>query len=332
MKILAVDDDPIVLELLQDCLQRDGHRVDTADNGEDALALLRENDARILITDWEMPGLTGPELCRNVRSLDLGRYVFIIMLTSKSGQGNLLEGLRAGADDFLCKPFDPIELSVRLEVARRISALQTRDLLIFTLAKLAESRDSDTGAHLERVRSYCLLLAENMMRRGLGNGEITPEFVQMTYLTSPLHDIGKVGIPDSVLLKPGRLTADEMEVMKSHTTIGAQTLDAALRESPGTDFLVMARDIALAHHEKFDGTGYPHGLVGTQIPLAGRIVALADVYDALRSKRVYKPAASHEEARSTIEDGRGKHFDPAVVDTFVEIEAEFSRIAHELAN
>jgi putative two-component system response regulator len=190
--------------------------VDVAEDGASALAMLRDGDARAMITDWEMPGLTGPELCRDVRKLDLGRYVYIIMLTSRNRHADLVEGLRAGADDFLSKPFDPVELSVRLAGAERVAKLETRDLMIFALAKLAESRDSETGTHLERVRSYCRLLAEEFFRQPPDDAVKTPDFVKLIYVTSPLHDIGKVGIPDAVLLKPGRLTPEEMEVIMTH--------------------------------------------------------------------------------------------------------------------
>jgi putative two-component system response regulator len=171
------------------------------------------------------------------------------------------------------------------------------------------------------------LLAEEFFRQPPDDAVKTPDFVKLIYVTSPLHDIGKVGIPDAVLLKPGRLTPEEMEVMKRHTTIGAETLDAALRESPGSDFLVTARDIALTHHERFDGGGYPRGIAGVQIPLAGRIVAVADVYDAIRSKRVYKPSQPHAQACETIVENRGKHFDPKLIDAFLVVEAKFAAIS-----
>jgi len=212
---------------------------------------------------------------------------------------------------------------VRLRGAERLLSLETRDLTIFALAKLAESRDAYTGTHLERIREYCRLLAEELSHWPKFGDCVDGEYAQLLYLTSPLHDIGKVGIPDRVLLKPGRLTPEEFEIMKRHATLGGETLEAAACAHPEAQFLAMARDIALTHHERFDGKGYPRGLAGEEIPLCGRIAALADVYDALTSARVYKPEFSHATARSIILEGRGTQFDPDVVEAFLRREADF---------
>jgi putative two-component system response regulator len=198
------------------------------------------------------------------------------------------------------------------------------------MAKLAESRDPETGAHLERVRGYCRVLTQQLASLDKFTDQINSEYIRLIYQTSPLHDIGKVGIPDSVLLKPGRLSDREFEIMKEHTTIGAQTLNAALQQFPGIDFLEMARDIALTHHERWDGSGYPRKLAGEQIPLCGRIMALADVYDALTSKRVYKAAYGHEIARAIIVDEIGRQFDPDVVQAFSGSEADFIALRNKL--
>jgi putative two-component system response regulator len=327
MNIVVAEDDPIALELLRESLETDGHSVQAAGDGDEAARLLREGSARVLISDWEMPGLTGPELCRMVRETELGRYVYCILLTSRGAREDLVAGLRAGADDFLIKPFDPLELSVRLSVADRITSLETRDLMIFGMAKLAESRDPDTGSHLERVRLYCRVLAERLMRQPEFRGLVDAEFVRNIYMTSPLHDIGKVGIPDAILLKVGKLSPEELRVMQMHTEIGRQTLEAALAEFPQVRFLEMARDIAWAHHERWDGSGYPRGLSGENIPAAARLVAVADVYDALRTCRVYKPAMSHEATRELIVKGSGTHFDPRIVAAFLACEDRFIAIA-----
>ncbi len=332
MNIVIADDDPIALELLRESLLADGHSVECAVNGREALALLQHGSSRVLISDWEMPEMSGPELCKQARASGLSRYVFIILLTARSGRGDLVEGLRAGADDFLTKPFDPVELSVRLGVAERITSLETRDLMIFGMAKLAESRDSDTGSHLERVRKYCEILASHLSELPRFAPVVDAEFCRLIYATSPLHDIGKVGIPDAILLKSDRLMPAEFEVMKSHTLIGAETLGAALKEFPEAKFLSMARDIALCHHEKWDGTGYPRALSGAEIPLCARIVALADVYDALRSARVYKNSQTHTQARETILAGSGRHFDPDIVGAFLATEERFDQIARQMTD
>jgi putative two-component system response regulator len=201
--------------------------------------------------------------------------------------------------------------------------------MIFAMAKLTESRDVDTGAHLERMREYSRILAEELSTWPKFSEIIDGDYVQLLYLTSPLHDIGKVAVSDSVLLKPGRLTPEEFEQMKKHTIYGGDTLQSVAAARPEAHFLVMARDIALTHHERFDGKGYPYGLSGERIPLCGRIVALADVYDALTSKRVYKEAFSHEEAKRIILEGCGTQFDPDIVEAFKKREHDFISIGRE---
>lgn len=327
MHVLIADDDPIALEMLQDALADAGHQVTCAGNGRQALDLLGRNPCQILITDWEMPELDGIALCQAVRRghghLGGGGYVYVILLTSHGTSAERVRGLSAGADDFMTKPFEPRELLARMQGAERLLSMETRDVAIFAMAKLAESRDVETGAHLERVMNYSRILAQQLPAMGRYVDEIDPEFVRLVYSTSPLHDIGKVGIPDGVLLKPGRLDDREFEIMKTHASIGAETLDAALRQFPAAKFLRIARDIAATHHERWDGTGYPAGLKGQDIPLCGRIVALADVYDALTSKRVYKNAFAHEVAKSIIVKDAGAHFDPAVVEAFLGAEQAF---------
>lgn len=331
MKILIVDDNAISLEALRLALTKGGHEVESAEDGETALEFVRRGRHRLVISDWVMPGMDGIELCRRVRSEDLPHYVYFILLTAKEGIENVVEGLSAGADDFLTKPFNPDELRVRVRAAERILALETRDVAIFALARLAESRDPETGAHLERVRTYSRLIAQHLSGQPAFSAEVDAEFVRLIYLTSPLHDIGKVGIPDSVLLKPGRLSDREFAIMKTHTTIGAETLNASVKQFPDVAFLRMGRDIALTHHERFDGSGYPGGLRGDAIPLSGRIVALADVYDALTSKRVYKQAMAHDVSRALILEETANHFDPRIVEAFVELENEFVNVRERYA-
>lgn len=330
MQVLIAEDDRSSAIVLAGVLGAMGYDVLVASDGQSAWELLRDNDCRIVISDWQMPRMDGLELCRNVRARDVGSYVYFILLTSRSGSHNLVEGLQAGADDFITKPFDAEELRVRMKSAERVVSLESRDLIIFTLAKLAESRDPETGAHLERVREYVRILARRLQKNEAFSQIIDQDFIQMMYLSSPLHDIGKVGIPDNVLLKPGRLTDEEMDCMRQHTVIGGETLDAALAAHPSASFLRVASEIAWTHHERYDGRGYPKGLAGENIPLPGRIMALADVYDALTTKRVYKDAMSHETAREILVEGRGTQFDPDVVDAFVAGESDFLRIKQAL--
>jgi putative two-component system response regulator len=328
---LIVDDEEVSLEVLRFALESGGHEVDAAGNGREALAALCEGDHQLVISDWEMPECNGLDLCRAVRARELGRYIYVILLTARDGTGSMVEGLAAGADDFITKPFDPDELSARVRVAERILSLETRDMTIFALAKLAESRDSETGQHLERVQGYSRLLARHLLHAGQYPEELDAGFVNLIHETSPLHDIGKVAIPDCVLLKPGRLSDEEFQIMKTHTTLGARTLEAAARKYPKARYLQMAREIAESHHEKWNGTGYPRGLKGREIPLAGRIVALADVYDALVSRRVYKDAFAHVTARAIIIEGSGNHFDPLVVQAFQAVEAEFVQVRQQFS-
>jgi putative two-component system response regulator len=332
MQILIADDDVIALELLKDVLIDAGHEVACATSGREAMEMLASHPRRLVISDWEMPEMTGIQLCQAIRGSDQEGYVYIILLTSHGTTGERIAGLSAGADDFITKPFEPAELLARVQSAERILSMETRDVAIFAMAKLAESRDPETGAHLERVMNYSRVLTRQLPAMGKCTDEIDGDFIRAIYATSPLHDIGKVGIPDCVLLKPGRLSDREFDIMKTHTTIGSDTLDAALKRFPGTKFLEMARDIALTHHERYDGSGYPQKLIGEKIPLCGRIVALADVYDALTSKRVYKDAFAHEIARSLIVKESGSHFDPQVLEAFVAAEQTFVSIKEHFAD
>lgn len=194
---------------------------------------------------------------------------------------------------------------------------------IYALVKLSESRDDDTGAHIERTSKLCRLLAQYLNILPKYKETINDDYIENIYKASPLHDIGKVGIPDNILLKPGKLTSEEFEIMKTHTTIGYKTLSEVQRKYKNNGFIKMGMEIAKYHHEKWDGTGYPIGLSGNEIPISARIMALVDVYDALRSKRVYKEAFTHEKACGIIKEGRGKHFDPLIVDVFLKNHEKF---------
>ena len=328
MNILAVDDELVSRKKLERLIQGLNHEALVASDGDEAWEIWESRRPRLVITDWNMPGIEGPELCRKIRASEGSRYTYLIIVTSRDASADIVVGMNAGADDFISKPFVKEELAVRIRAGERILGFESRELVIFSMAKLAESRDPDTGDHLERIRFYSKALAETIARSNNPPQEMNRLFIDNIFLTSPLHDIGKIGIPDHVLLKQARLNHDEFEVMKKHSNIGFEALAQALEKYPEAEYLSMSAEIALYHHEKFDGTGYPAGLSGTYIPLAARIVALADVYDALVSKRVYKEADTHQMAKAIITDGKGTHFDPMVVDAFLSCEEEFEEIGN----
>ncbi len=344
-RILIVDDSHVHREVLREllCGQFD---LRTASSGEEGLRLLQTFSPDLVLLDIMMPGIDGYETCRRIKNGPLGNFTQVILVSAKASARERLQGYDVGADDYVVKPFDHDELLAKVRVQFRLRSslaqlwsahaqiqefnvelerlvqqrtaevVATRDVAIFALAKLAESRDSETGEHLDRMRNYCRILAEELGRVGPYAEQIDETFVEDIFRSSPLHDIGKVGIPDSVLLKPGRLTADEFEIMKGHAAIGAEALRQAAAHSTCGSFLGMAIEVARHHHERFDGSGYPDALFGLDIPLAARIVALADVFDALTSARVYKSAYNPEVAKVMIEEAEGTHFDPAIVEAY----------------
>jgi putative two-component system response regulator len=355
-RIMIVDDSAVNVEILQHLL-RDDYELAVALSGEECLAKMPEFSPDLVLLDIMMPGIDGYEVCRRIKGSPVGPFTQIILVSGKAMKDDRLKGFEAGADDYVTKPFDHEELLARLRIHFRLrettaalwkanNRLQdfngelrhlvqertaeiaaTRDVTVFALAKLAESRDPETGEHLDRMSNYSRILAEQLSREGPYTALLTPQKVDEIYSSSALHDIGKVGIPDAVLLKPGRLTQSEFEIMKRHCEIGAQALERAVQHGHGGDFLKTAVDIARYHHERFDGSGYPHGLSGRAIPLSARIVALADVYDALTSARVYKAACDPEAARRIIEEEEGRHFDPAVVAAFRVRYGDFLKLA-----
>jgi putative two-component system response regulator len=326
MKILIAEDELVSRAKLEMLVATLGHESLSAENGRAALELWESHRPSMVITDWFMPEMDGIDLIKQIRLRQGGSYVYIIMITSLGDITNLVTGMEAGADDFMTKPFNIEELVVRLKAGERILNFETRDIVIFSMANLAEARDPETGHHLERIRDYSKIIAEGLMQSDNPPAEITPLFVNNIVMTSPLHDIGKIGIPDFVLLKPGRLDDREFDIMKLHTTIGYKALNNALTKYPNAEYLRMSAQIALSHHEKYDGNGYPEGKRGTDIPLCARIVALADVYDALVSRRIYKSAYPHELSKSIILGEKSKHFDPDIIDVFCECEDAFCEI------
>ncbi|MBI3795046.1 MAG: response regulator [Nitrospinae bacterium] len=350
--ILIVDDVENNLDVLDIIFSRVGARSIRASSGEEALEItgIKGREIDLVITDVSMPGMSGITLTSILRET-LGMEIPIIILTANAkNDAQLSEGLAAGANDYLHKPVNEVELlarsasmvrlkrafddnatlqkSLELKVIERTVEVEIiRDASMFGFAKLAELRDPETGGHLERIAEYTKAIAKYLEKNGSYQEQVDQPFIRDIHRASPLHDIGKVGIPDNVLLKPGKLTPDEFEIMKRHAFIGGRTLnEAETRLLTSNSFISMAKEIAFCHHEKWDGSGYPGGIKGESIPLAARIMAVADVYDALISKRVYKDAFSEETTRSIIVKSSGTHFDPAIVEAFVAVKNEFSRI------
>lgn len=340
-RILIVDDCEVDLEILDELL-RDGYELAIATSGEHGLEKLEQFRPGLVLLSTELSGVDAYETCRRIKSCPGGSFTQVILMGPSNSRLARETGYAAGADDIMRKPQNTDDLLARVRVQfelrqtrvavqagvehnaqceqlvhqRSAEVIATRDVAIFALARLAESRDPEMGEHLERISSYCCILAEYLREEGPYTSRISRQFIEELRRYSPLHDIGKVGIPDAILLKPGRLTMEEFDVMKRHSVIGAEALDQAARCSRSGNFLQMAIDIARHHHERFDGSGYPDGLCGEQIPLSARIVALADVYDALTSPRVYKPAYDPIVVKTMIEQEDGRYFDPAVVAAF----------------
>ncbi|MCG8565301.1 MAG: response regulator [Desulfobacterales bacterium] len=332
MKILIADDELVSRKTLEIFIQKLGHQVTAVSNGKEALeAWVRENH-QIVITDWVMPEMDGLELISKIRASQREDYCYMILVTGRNSKTDIIHGIDTGADDYITKPFDKHELEVRIKAGERVLNFQSKDIVIFALAKLAESRDEDTGNHLQRVRYYSRAVAERMYDMPHRPRELDRPLIENIFLTSPLHDIGKVAIPDYVLLKPARLDDTEFGIMKSHAEIGYQTLKEAMEKAPRANYLRVAAQIARHHHEQFDGSGYPLGLKGEEIPLCARIFSVADVYDALVSRRPYKKPFSHNQAISIIKEGNGKHFDPMVIQAFLDCEDEIQQIRERFSD
>ncbi len=329
-KVLVTDDDMVQRLIFRTSLEDDGYDVREAENGADALEKLsQEPDIRLLLTDLAMPKMDGYHLIRAVRKDEL-RYTYIIVLTSMDDRDSLLTALSAGADDFLTKPVFPDELKFRLRGGIRLLKLESQELLIFSMAKLAEYRSEETGFHLERVAQYTRLFARDISKNHPELG-LSLSMADEIAMVSALHDVGKVAISDNILKKPGRLTSQEREIMETHTTIGGKML-REIYSGTGSLYLWLAYEIAMYHHERWDGKGYPAGLSGEDIPISARMMALSDVYDALISKRCYKDPIPHEKAKAMILEERERHFDPKVVDAFLRQEKECLAVCERFRN
>ncbi len=314
-KVLVTDDDMAQRLLLRTNLEADGYEVHEAEDGLDALNRLAEDPTiRLLLTDLAMPEMDGYDLIKAVREKEI-RYTYIIVLTSIDERESLLKALFLGADDYLIKPVFPDELKLRLKGGTRLLKQESQEALIFSMAKLSEYRSEETGFHLERVSHYTRLLARDLSKHHPELG-LSLSMADEIAMVSPLHDVGKVAIPDSILHKPGKLTPDEWEVMKTHAAIGGKML-REIYDRTGSLYLWLAHEIAMYHHERWNGKGYPYGLAEAAIPISARIMALADVYDALNSSRSYKESFPYEKVRGIILEERGAHFDPKIVDAFL---------------
>ena len=327
LQVLLVDDDAAQRMLLTMTLEQAGYEVLEAANGREALEICRDNpDVRMIITDLSMPVMDGFELIQAIRA-DQVRYMYLIVLTSTEDKQSVIKSLSLGADDFLCKPALPEELKLRTMSGFRMLQMESTEELVFSMAKLSEYRSEETGCHLERVQHYTRLLARDLSET-CPDMNISSAQADEISRVSPLHDIGKVAISDAILHKPGRLTPEEFNEIKKHTIIGGELLHDIYAKTRSHSIKI-AYEIAKYHHEHFNGNGYPEGLKGDDIPIAARIMALADIYDALTNKRSYKEAMSHEKAKDIILVERGKQLDPRVIDSFLRQEEVWETIADQ---
>ncbi len=340
--VLVVDDTETNIDILVETLG-DDYEVVVAMDGESALESVDTDLPDLILLDIMMPGMDGYEVCERLKAEERTRKIPIIFVTAMDKEQDEAKGLALGAVDYIPKPFSPelvkarvrnhLELKNHRDHLEKLVQERTREVrltqavMIESLGTLAEYRDPETGGHIKRTQNYVKALANHLKNHPDFSDKLNDEAIELLYISAPLHDMGKVGVPDNILLKPGKLTDEEFDEMKKHTKFGFDALKITEQKLGENYFLRCAREIAYTHHEKWDGTGYPQGLKQNEIPVAGRLMALADVYDALISKRVYKPPMPHEKAMRIIEEGKGSHFDPDVVDAFLALENTFRNIA-----
>jgi len=353
--VLVVDDTPINLSLMRDLLQSE-YQVKLAPTGARALKIAKATPPDLILLDIMMPDMDGYEVCRQLKADPLTASIPVIFLTAKNNTEDEQIGFDLGVVDYITKPISPPIIMARvrshlvlktaadilrdqkqlleIEVAKRTHELESlQDVTILIMASLAETRDNETGNHILRTQRYVRVLAETLRPHPRFSAFLTPDNIELLFKSAPLHDIGKVGIPDKILLKPGRFEPHEMEIMKTHTTLGRATIEVAEQRLGRTfPFLQFAKEIAYSHQEKWDGSGYPEGLSGDAIPISARLMAVADVYDALVCKRVYKDGMTHESAAEIMIKGRGTHFDPDILDAFMSKQIEFKEISEKYAD
>ena len=334
-RVLVVDDTPANLAVLKETLAPEGYKLAFANTGEKALEIAAQINPDLILLDVMMPGIDGYETCSRLKQDDKTKDIPIIFITAKKETEDIVHGFKVGGIDYVPKPFQQEEICSRVRTHLELRELQknleqmvlerTKQLndsrleIVGRLGKAAEYKDNETGMHVIRMSHYSELLAREM---GMDD-----HYCEVLLNASPMHDIGKIGIPDKVLLKPGKLDHDEWEIMKTHTTMGAAILSGGESE-----VMKMSESIAITHQEKWDGSGYPNGMKGEDIPLEGRIVAIADVFDALTSIRPYKKAWTVEDAVNMIEQESGKHFDPKLVPLFVKILPEIVKIKDQFSD
>ncbi len=342
--LFIVDDVPENIQIAMSHLRELDCDFAYATSGEQALERITATRPDLILMDVMMPGMSGFQTVEMLNLSKATRSIPVIFLTARAESEDVVHGFNLGGVDYITKPFKGVELRSRVRNHLELHAYRSnlerlveersreaellKDVIIEAMGELAEYRDPETGSHIHRTRAYVQLLAETLVSHGHSQDVLTPEYIVLLWKSAPLHDIGKVAIRDSILLKPGKLTPEEFDEMKMHTLFGEEVI-ANLEQMAGqpTSFLSCAKQIAGSHHEKFDGSGYPRGIAGTNIPLAGRIMAIADVYDALISKRVYKNSMSHQEAMEIMLEGKGSHFEPMLIEAFIEVEPVFSQIA-----
>lgn len=354
--ILVVDDTPDNLFLVSNLL-KDLYTVKVANSGEKALKYLSESVIPdLILLDIMMPVLSGYDVIKRIKENPLLQNIPVIFLTAKSSVEDEKIGFELGAADYIIKPISPPILLARIktqlenkavadflkdkneflekEVQKRTQEIiAIQDVTIFAMASLAETRDNETGNHISRTSAYVKILALKLQNHPKFKNFLSDDMINTLYKSAPLHDIGKIGIPDYILLKNGKLSFEEFEIMKTHTTLGKEAIEHAENQlGYEVDFLKIAKEIAYLHHERFDGRGYPLGIKGEDIPISARLMSIADVYDALISERVYKNSIEHKKAVAIMKKGRNTHFDPNILDAFLELEKEFEQIAKSFAD
>ena len=314
-KVWVVEDEQTQLRLLQSQLQQEGYQVITATNGREALQTFQNDpEIRLVITDLMMPEMDGFALIQALRANE-SRCTYIIVQTHNEDSESLTRALALGADDYLVKPVCGVELSLRLISGRQMIRIDGQDEIILAMIKMTGAKTGETGGHLHRVRAYTKILAMDLINNR-PELQLTRRKAEDIARVSPLHDIGMMAISDAIINKPGRLSVEEIDLMKTHALVGGELLQE-IHERTGLLYLHLAYEVASGHHERWDGSGYPKGLCGTDIPLAARIIAFADVFDALTTERCYKTAFSYEQAKKMVVAASGRHFDPMVVEAYL---------------